>query len=390
MRFLILPSNNTLSHIAKSLAVRAALLARGHEVEVAVAYGRSPFLAGLGIPHHTLPDIQEIDHSPAPSFGWFRDPALFRRVVTEELSLIAQLRPDRILGVFRFTGSTSSALAGVPFDSLACGCMLPTFEGVLGFRENDPAAPTQRRFLDTFFRHSAQRVSEALVALGRPAITDIRQLLLGRRTFLWDVPEFQPLPPTPGVEHVGPIPFGGWPWDSETTPSLQRIGRPLALLSMGTGRSPESAPNRVLSCLLDLGFHVVIAGGGTPTCATTVNRITPFRFAPLPALLPRADLLVCHGGQQTVFEALAQGVPMAILPFHPEQAQNGLCLEQLGAGERLIPPTVFWGSDSVYGEALATISQGTLTRRLADIAGRRFTPMPLVSAFPALAHQLEA
>lgn len=390
MRFLILPSNNTLSHIAKSLAVRTALLTRGHEVEIAISPGRSPFLTGLKIPHHTLADIQEADCSPAPTFAWFRDPARFRSVIEEELSLIEQLRPDRILGVFRFTASTSAALTSLPFDSLACGCMLPAFEGVLGFRETDPNALIQRRFLDTFFSHSARRVSQALIAMGRPAVTDIRQLLLGRRTFLWDAPEFQPLPPTPGVEHVGPIPFDGWPWDAGAPGSIRRLNRPLALLSMGTGRSAESAPNRVLARLLDLGFHVAIVGGGSPTCAPAEDRITPFCFAPLPALLARADILVCHGGQQTVFEALAHGVPMAILPFHPEQAQNGLCLERLGAGERLIPPTVFWGSEAVYREALAAISEKSLSHRLAEIAGRRSVPMHFPSAFPHLVDRLEA
>jgi len=86
-------------------------------------------------------------------------------------------------------------------------------------------------------------------------------------------------------------------------------------------------------------------------------------------LLERAALLICHGGQQTVFEALVRGVPVGVFPFHPEQAQNGLCLERLGAGARLVPPTVFWGSSDVYVRALDAMDDAQLDARLLALRG---------------------
>lgn len=368
MRFLLLPGNNSLSHLTKGLAVREALLARGHRVDFAASAARSPFLTSLGVEHHLLPDLQEADQGGAPSFAWFRQPERFLGVVRAERDLMATLRPDRVLGIFRFTTTTAAALEDLPCDTLACGCMIPPFRGVLGFRAEDAEAPAQRLFLDTFFRGAAQRLGPALATLGRPAVPDVRALLLGRRTYLWDTPGFEPLAQDPALEHVGPLAWERWP--EEPGDACARLGGPLAVLSLGTALPPESAPRRILERLLALGYHVAVAGGGFPVGQGHHPRVTSFGFAPMPRLLARASLMVCHGGQQTVFESLAAGVPVAVFPFHPEQAQNGLCLERLGSGARLVPPTVFWGSGHVYAQALAGLSDADLDGRLASLQGR--------------------
>jgi hypothetical protein len=54
----------------------------------------------------------------------------------------------------------------------------------------------------------------------------------------------------------------------------------------------------------------------------------------------------------TTFEALRHKVPVAVMPFQPEQAHNGVCLEALGCGRRLSPGRPFLGNPKVYEEAL--------------------------------------
>ena len=73
MRFLFIPGNNSLSHIAKCLAVREKLISNGHEVRIAVSKKNSYFLKNLGYDHFILPDIQEIDGAGFPSISWFSD-----------------------------------------------------------------------------------------------------------------------------------------------------------------------------------------------------------------------------------------------------------------------------------------------------------------------------
>ena len=71
MKFLIIPENNSLSHITKCLSLKTVLHAKGHNVYIAVSKERSDFLNKMGFEHHILPDIQENDGSCFPTFKWF-------------------------------------------------------------------------------------------------------------------------------------------------------------------------------------------------------------------------------------------------------------------------------------------------------------------------------
>jgi len=72
-------------------------------------------------------------------------------------------------------------------------------------------------------------------------------------------------------------------------------------------------------------------------------------------IIHRAALTLCHGGQLTVFEALAGRSPVLVLPLQPEQAHNGLCLARLGCGRSLLPPRPFLGDSRTYVDAFATL-----------------------------------
>jgi rhamnosyltransferase subunit B len=55
-------------------------------------------------------------------------------------------------------------------------------------------------------------------------------------------------------------------------------------------------------------------------------------YAPFDALLPRLAALVHHGGIGTCAQALAAGLPQAVMPFAHDQFDNALRLQRLGCG----------------------------------------------------------
>ncbi len=59
-------------------------------------------------------------------------------------------------------------------------------------------------------------------------------------------------------------------------------------------------------------------------------------YLPLHQLLPKAAVLVHHGGIGTVAEALRAGVPQLIIPLAFDQFDNAACVERLGAGVSLL------------------------------------------------------
>ena len=58
---------------------------------------------------------------------------------------------------------------------------------------------------------------------------------------------------------------------------------------------------------------------------------------PQVALLEHADLLVTHGGNNSITEALHHGVPMVVLPFSTDQFDGAAAIERGLAGVALDP-----------------------------------------------------
>ena len=87
---------------------------------------------------------------------------------------------------------------------------------------------------------------------------------------------------------------------------------------------------------------------------TTGRDRDPAGLGPLPAnvrverWLPQADVLrharamVCHGGTGTVRGALAQSVPVAVLPLFADQPHNAARVAEVGAGLVIEPSSQGW------------------------------------------------
>jgi rhamnosyltransferase subunit B len=63
--------------------------------------------------------------------------------------------------------------------------------------------------------------------------------------------------------------------------------------------------------------------------------ILQLAFAPFDALLPRASLLIHHGGIGSCIQALAAGIPQIIQPHSHDQFENARCVQSLGSAMRL-------------------------------------------------------
>ena len=76
-----------------------------------------------------------------------------------------------------------------------------------------------------------------------------------------------------------------------------------------------------------------------PACRTSRSSWLLRPFLPQVALLERSALLVTHGGNNSVTEALTAGVPMVLLPFSTDQFAGAAAVEAAGLGTALDPNT---------------------------------------------------
>ena len=104
---------------------------------------------------------------------------------------------------------------------------------------------------------------------------------------------------------------------------------------LGRSSRPETTCSRAIAHgLRQLDVRVALATGSTD----------PRRLGPLPSewlvgsylpqvsILRRASVLVTHAGNNSVTEALAEGVPMLALPFSTDQFDGAAAIEAAGLG----------------------------------------------------------
>ncbi|RMG19390.1 MAG: glycosyltransferase [Deltaproteobacteria bacterium] len=129
---------------------------------------------------------------------------------------------------------------------------------------------------------------------------------------------------------LGARPGGAFPEHLLTDP------RPKILLTLGTvNRKRGERFYRTVAQAFEgapwLGILVAPAEQA-PDLPENVHR---FDWVPQLAILPHLDAVVCHGGHNTVCEALAHGLPLVVAPVKDDQPVVAAQVEATGAGLRL-------------------------------------------------------
>src|SRR5208282_6020477 len=90
----------------------------------------------------------------------------------------------------------------------------------------------------------------------------------------------------------------------------------------------------IVNALRTEPFRVVLAHGATdPKLLGSIpEHWYVGRYLPQTALLPYCSLVVCHGGNNTVTEALTAGVPLLVGPFSSDQFGSAADVELFGLG----------------------------------------------------------
>ncbi|MDQ0373528.1 nucleotide disphospho-sugar-binding domain-containing protein [Cellulomonas humilata] len=115
---------------------------------------------------------------------------------------------------------------------------------------------------------------------------------------------------------------------------------PFVYVSFGSFLSVRSDVLRtVVSALREAGVRAAIASGATPVAdlgelpAGWLVR----EYLPQVRLLRTAAVLVTHGGNNSVTEAVGTATPMLVLPFSTDQFAGAAAIERVGVGEVLDP-----------------------------------------------------
>jgi MGT family glycosyltransferase len=127
---------------------------------------------------------------------------------------------------------------------------------------------------------------------------------------------------------------------------------PVVYLSLGSlGCMDVELMQRLIDALDETGHRTIVSMGPLEDQMRLGSRMYGERFLPQPSILPQCDLLITHGGNNTVCEGFHFGLPMIGLPLFWDQYDNAQRLRETGFGERL--PTYAW----TPGELTATVDR---------------------------------
>jgi MGT family glycosyltransferase len=112
----------------------------------------------------------------------------------------------------------------------------------------------------------------------------------------------------------------------------------LVYLSLGSlGSGDVELMTRLIGLLSDTEHRVVVSMGPQHKQLGLGENMVGAEFLPQPSVLPQVDLVVTHGGNNTVTECFHFGKPMVVLPLFWDQYDNAQRVDELGFGVRLAP-----------------------------------------------------
>ena len=110
----------------------------------------------------------------------------------------------------------------------------------------------------------------------------------------------------------------------------------LVYVSLGSlGSADVELMNRLVAALAETPHRYVVSKGPQHELIELAPNMTGAEFLPQPAILPEVDLVITHGGNNTVTESIHFGKPMIVLPLFWDQYDNAQRVSEVGFGVRL-------------------------------------------------------
>ena len=271
---------------------------------------------------------------------------------TDVDAAIAVRRPDLVVcSMFALGAMVAAEGAGIPFDMMMPNIYLLPAAGLppmgLGLQ---PARGVAGRTRD----RAIHALIERSWAKGLPAINDLRrdrglaplarlwdQAEHARRKLVMTSPAFDfPATMPDNVRYVGPV-LDDPTWATAAAPPItaeEPADRPFVLVAMSsTYQDQQDSIQRVVDALGGLPVRALVTSGPAidPTIFEHEPNVEVVRSASHQALMPRAAVVVTHGGHGTVIKALAAGVPLVVLPHGRDQADNAARIVARHAGVKV-------------------------------------------------------
>lgn len=143
-------------------------------------------------------------------------------------------------------------------------------------------------------------------------------------------------------------------------------GSALIYLSLGSlGGADVDLMQRLVDVLGTTRHRYIVSMGPQATRITLADNMVGAQMLPQTKVISQVDLVISHGGNNTVTETLHFGKPLIVLPLFWDQYENAQRIDELGFGTRLA--TYHFTDDQLTGAVDALLADTALRERLDGI-----------------------
>lgn len=263
-------------------------------------------------------------------------------VLNSQIKAIEEYRPDIVLGDAAFTLKMAAEKTAIPHASILNGYMTKYCSITRQVSPSHPAYPYSKTIPKKVFERLTRIIERMMLEKIHSPFREMRKKLdLSKRKYLLeelegdfnlicDLPSFFPQKLPENYEFVGPLFYNGKEEEKEILDFLGNHKQNI-LISMGsTGqwKKLNMMRNPIFS-----DFRIVVSGKGC--CSLSGDNILSKTFVNHIRIMNKISLVICHGGNGTVYQALSHGVPILFFPGNFEQEWNIQRIIEIGLGARL-------------------------------------------------------
>ena len=140
----------------------------------------------------------------------------------------------------------------------------------------------------------------------------------------------------------------------------------LVYVSLGSlGGADVELMQRLVDALADSPHRFIVSMGPRADEITLPGNMVGEQTLPQTKVIPRVDLVITHGGNNTTTEALHFGKPMVVLPLFWDQHDNAQRMHELGFGLRLA--TYQFTPDELNAAVDGLLADAALRQRMAEL-----------------------
>jgi MGT family glycosyltransferase len=344
-RILIMPDGNWLSHTSRVLEIAKELRIIGHEVIFAMdgAYTKLAKENNFQVQQIvTINPERILTCSRNSRTNWY-EYDFIKTSVEAELKLFEELQPDLVLMDFRLTLSVSCELANIPLavilntswtNHYAVDHGAPESHGLSKIYDKSVtdkyAALLRKKILERDNRPFNKYRRE----VGLPERTNILDTWRGNLNLLVDIPEYGPANDLPdNYKYIGPI---VWEPAIELPAWYETIDtdKPTIYFSMGSTGFKRFF-DQAVEIFGGSAYQCIMTTAGMADIPNAPDNFFVVDYAPGSKIMQISDVVVCHGGNGTVYQAMIEGTPIIGIPTMHDQEFNLDRVESLGIGIRL-------------------------------------------------------